>query len=50
MKRSVKNPMSKFSKVQPWQEHVIVDGLLISGQNPGSAAAVGKEMVKKLQA
>ena len=50
LEESLMGKAHKFSKVQPWQEHVIVDGLLISGQNPGSAAAVGKEMVKKLQA
>jgi len=38
----------KYSKVQPWQEFVIEDGRVISGQNPGSAKAVGEAIVKQL--
>ncbi|MCJ8298635.1 MAG: type 1 glutamine amidotransferase domain-containing protein [Pseudomonadales bacterium] len=39
-----------YHKVAPWGEHVIVDGRLITGQNPASAAAVAKAMIKALQA
>lgn len=35
----------KYSKVAPWLEHVIIDGKLVTGQNPGSAHGVGKAMV-----
>lgn len=38
----------KFSKVQPWQPHIIADGRLITGQNPTSAHGVGLAMVKQL--
>lgn len=37
---------ARYSKVQPWQEHVIEDGRVITGQNPGSAHAVGEAMIK----
>ena len=38
----------KYSKVQPWKEHVVEDGRVITGQNPASAYAVGVALVKKL--
>ncbi|MCJ8337374.1 MAG: type 1 glutamine amidotransferase domain-containing protein [Pseudomonadales bacterium] len=38
-----------YHKVAPWGEHVIVDQRLITGQNPASAAAVAKAMIKALQ-
>ena len=38
-----------FSKLDPWQEHVVIDGRLITGQNPASAHAVGKAMVSALR-
>ena len=37
---------ARYSKAQPWQEHVIEDGRVITGQNPGSAHAVGEAIVK----
>jgi putative intracellular protease/amidase len=33
----------------PFATHLVEDGLLITGQNPGSAQAVGQAVVKKLQ-
>ena len=39
-----------YHKVAPWGEQVIVDGRLITGQNPASAAAVAKAMIAALQA
>lgn len=39
-----------FSKADPFQEHVVTDGRLITGQNPASARGVGKAMVKLLKA
>ncbi|TKY90117.1 hypothetical protein EX895_000115 [Sporisorium graminicola] len=45
---------AKFDKTQPWGEKVIVDKtdgkVLISGQNPASAAGVGKEIIAALKA
>lgn len=40
---------AKFSKIQPWGVHVIVDGLLVTGQNPASAHGVGEAMVALLK-
>ena len=40
----------KYSKVANWQSHVAVDGRLVTGQNPASAAGVAAETVKLLKA
>ena len=41
---------AKYSKALiPFKSHVVEDGLLITGQNPGSVRAVGKAVVKKLR-
>ena len=39
---------ARYSKVQPWNELVIEDERLITGQNPASAHAVGVALVKLL--
>ena len=36
---------AKYSKADDWKPHVVVDGRLITGQNPGSSAEVGKAVV-----
>lgn len=41
---------ARFSKTDPFREHVVTDGRLITGQNPASARGVGKAMVKLLEA
>ncbi|MWL88996.1 type 1 glutamine amidotransferase domain-containing protein [Cupriavidus sp. SW-Y-13] len=41
---------AEFSSVAPWQEKLVVDGRLITGQNPASGAAVGKAIVEALKA
>lgn len=46
LEESLTRNSAKFSKVAPWAEHVVVDGQLVTGQNPASAHAVGKAMVK----
>ncbi len=38
----------EYRKVQPWQELVVSDGRVITGQNPASAGAVGKAVVAHL--
>lgn len=38
----------QYNKKQPWQEFVMVDERLITGQNPASAHAVGNALVKLL--
>ena len=41
---------AKYSKaLMAFGSHVVEDGLLITGQNPGSAKGVGKAVVKKLE-
>ncbi len=41
---------AKYSKaLVPFNSHAVEDGLLITGQNPRSAHAVGKAVVKKLK-
>jgi putative intracellular protease/amidase len=39
-----------FEKAGLWQEKVVVDGRLITGQNPASAKKVGEELLKVLKA
>ena len=39
---------ARFSKVQPWQDFVIEDDRVITGQNPASAHSVATAMVKQL--
>jgi len=40
---------AKFEKSGLWQEHVTVDGRLITGQNPQSAKGVGEAILKELK-
>jgi putative intracellular protease/amidase len=37
-----------FSKAADWQAHVVVDGLLITGQNPASSGPAAKALLAKL--
>ena len=39
----------KYTKAGPWQEKVVVDGKLITGQNPASAGPIGKAILEALQ-
>ncbi|GAA5856243.1 hypothetical protein JCM8547_000836 [Rhodosporidiobolus lusitaniae] len=38
------------NKREPWKEEVVVDGQLITGANPASAAGVGKALIEALKA
>jgi putative intracellular protease/amidase len=40
----------RFSKVADWQPHIVVDGLLITGQNPASSEPAAKALLSLLQA
>ncbi len=41
----------KFVKAaDPWAEKVVVDGRLITGQNPASAKAIGEAILKAISA
>lgn len=37
-----------YSKKEDWASHAVVDGRLITGQNPASSAAVAQEVLKQL--
>jgi putative intracellular protease/amidase len=37
-----------YQKGEDWHSLAVVDGLLITGQNPGSSAAVAQALVKEL--
>ncbi|GIU22055.1 thiazole biosynthesis protein ThiJ [Shewanella colwelliana] len=39
---------ARYNKVQPWNEFVIEDNRVITGQNPASASAVGKAIAAHL--
>ncbi|CAL1538877.1 unnamed protein product [Lymnaea stagnalis] len=38
-----------FSKADNWKENVVVDGRLITGQNPASSSSLGKAIVAQLK-
>lgn len=38
-----------YSRVANWQEHVVVDGRLITGQNPASDLEMAKQLLKELK-
>jgi putative intracellular protease/amidase len=40
---------AEYSSASNWQPHVVVDGRLITGQNPASAGPLGKELVAALK-
>ena len=39
---------AKFEKSGLWQEHVVVDGRIVTGQNPASGKRAGEEILKIL--
>jgi putative intracellular protease/amidase len=50
LEEELKKRGGKYSKALiPFKSHVVEDGLLITGQNPGSAHAVGQAVVRKLR-
>lgn len=40
---------ARYEKANLWQERVVVDGRLVTGQNPASAAGVGREIAALLR-
>ena len=48
LEESLARTAARYSKVQPWQDFVIVDERVITGQNPTSAHGVGKKLVEQL--
>ncbi len=50
LEESLARTAQQYNKVQPWGELVIEDDRVITGQNPTSAHAVGKAIVKHFAA
>jgi putative intracellular protease/amidase len=40
---------ASYSKTGDWESHVVTDGLLITGQNPGSSADTAKALIAALK-
>lgn len=49
LETALKAKGANYSCIANWQEYVIVDGRLITGQNPASDLKMAKELVKILQ-
>ncbi len=49
MEESLTRQAGRFSKIKPWGVNVIVDGHLVTGQNPMSAHGVGEAMVSLMK-
>lgn len=39
-----------FDGAKPWADHVVVDGRLVTGQNPQSALSLGRQLVETINA
>jgi putative intracellular protease/amidase len=50
LETALRNQGAKFTIATPWQPLSVVDGLLVTGQNPASASAVARDMIKLLEA
>ena len=50
LEESLTRNAARYNKLQPWQEFVMEDDRVITGQNPASAHAVAKALVKHLSA
>ena len=48
MEESLARSAGRYSKIQPWGEFIIEDDRIITGQNPASATAVGKAIIRHL--
>jgi len=40
---------AKFERAEPWQSRIVVDGRLMTGQNPASAGPLAEAMVKAMR-
>ena len=45
----LKEQGGRFSKAADWQPHVVVDGRLITGQNPASSEPAAKALLNELR-
>lgn len=50
LETALENEGAVFEEGGQWADHVVVDGRLITGQNPMSALSLGKALLKALQA
>jgi putative intracellular protease/amidase len=50
LQTALTNQGAIFHEATPWSSNSIVDGNLVTGQNPASASAVGKNMIALLEA
>tara|TARA_R110000744_G_scaffold380561_1_gene502573 strand:- start:7423 stop:7926 length:504 start_codon:yes stop_codon:yes gene_type:complete len=46
----IKKQGASHTHGNPFEKHVVVDGLLITGQNPASASGVAQEMINSINA
>ena len=49
LETALENEGALFQEGPQWADHVVVDGRLITGQNPMSALSLGKALLKALQ-
>lgn len=49
LETALENEGALFQEGPMWSDHVVVDGRLITGQNPMSALSLGKALLKALQ-
>lgn len=49
LETALENEGALFQEGAPWSDHVVVDGRLVTGQNPMSALSLGKTLLKILQ-
>lgn len=50
LEKALRDQGAHFAEVTPWQSFSVVDGRLVTGQNPNSAKAVALDMIKLLEA
>jgi len=49
LQTALTNQGAKFHEAEPWSDHSIADGNLVTGQNPASAKGVAQKMIKLLE-
>jgi putative intracellular protease/amidase len=45
----LKDHGARYTSADDWQPHIVVDGRLITGQNPASSVGVADAVIKQLQ-
>ncbi|MBS1662358.1 MAG: type 1 glutamine amidotransferase domain-containing protein [Bacteroidetes bacterium] len=49
LESALKKRGGKYTAAAPWQDHSVVDGRLVTGQNPASAKGVAEKMIAILE-